>query len=1268
MKVEPRPAALRPYVPRLVVEWARSRPDAHFLVVPGSLLSLDVSGFTSLSERLQAKGRSGAEELILLISGVFEGLIGIAHRRGGDVLKFRGDALLLFFSGPGHEERACRAASEMQWLLEQTAETMSSVGPVRLRMATGVHSGDVQFYLVGTTHRELVVTGPAASAVVELESAAAAGEILVSAATADVLEPRWLVGERNGAQLVHIDAGAGESEGASGVVEQAAVDAPLVDDFVSLPLRAHLAVAAGEGEHRTVTAAFLKFSGTDGLLERDGPEAVLAELKALGESVGNACSDLGVTWLESDVDVDGGKLYLVAGAPSSAGDDEERMLRALRRILDAGPGATVRAGVNRGPAFAGDVGAAARRTYAVMGDTVNLAARLTARAGQGQVLASAGVLERARTRFATSHQPFLMKGKERPVTAYSVGPPVGVRDEPVDTTLPLAGRERELELFNEALNGARMRQPRFVELVGEPGLGKSRLVEELKARALGFQQLVTRCEPYEAATPYFAFRSLVRPLAGLTPEQSSAEAGAQLAPWVSAVMPDLAPWLPLLAIPFDAEVEPTEEAAAIDASFRRDKLHEVVDQFLTRVLLMPTLIAVEDTHWIDDASAFLLRHLASSPMPRPWFVCVTRRPEGAAVFPPERSSTIRLEPLPMETATALALAAAHDVALAAPQLEALMERAGGNPLFVRELVAAARSGQLETLPESVETLMTSRIDLLEPDDRLLLRYAAVVGPSFDVHLLEEILANQPVEAGDLARWERLAEFVTWETGETVRFRHDLFRVAAYEGLSFRRRREIHARVGEALERRSGEATEEVAGPLSLHFLEAGSYDKAWRYATAAGRRAQAMFANVVAAELYERAVAAAAELPDLANAEVAAVQEALGDVTTLFADYERAARAYEHALDLSGSDTVARTRLMRKIGLTVERLGRPDDGIRWYERALEELEAVELGVEGLANRVELEIAYAGSLYYQSRYDECIRWAQQAAEHAEDLPDKSPLAHASYVLSLASSQAGRPEPRYHERAIAIYEETGELVGYGRLLNNLGLQAYERYSWDEALQHYARGAEMSERAGDVTTLARIRVNEADVLADRGQLADAEARLVDVMRVWRAAKDTLAIAITSSNLGRIVGRAGRFDEGRRLLEDARAAFFELGNPLWAAEASIRIAETHVLAGEYQEGLAAATAALEEAREVDAPRVLVAMLERLIAYALVQARRKDDALPHFERSLELARDAGADYEVALTLKAMADTEFAGDDAARESGEILERLGVVALPRVPLP
>ena len=1262
----PGDAPFEPYLPRLVLDWAARAPAERWREVDGSLVSVDLSGFTALAERLQARGRAGAEELVMAISGVFEGLIGIANRRGGDTLKFRGDALLILFSGDAHAERACRAAWEMQWFIERTGETMSSVGEVNLRMSTGIYSGTCHFFLVESSHRELVVAGPAATATIRLEDESGAGEVLVSPATAAAVGPDWLAGERGGAALLALDR------------EPDAAAPPVVEDdgrpsvelelepFVPIALRSYLRLEAGEAEHRQVTAAFVKFTGVEALLAQQGPAVVGEALDALGAIVGRVTSELGLTWLESDIDVDGGKLYLAAGAPSTTGADEERMLRALRAILDEGSALTLRAGVHRGPAFAGDIGASARRTYAVMGDTVNLAARLAARAEPGEILATAEVLERSPTRFETAPQPFLVKGKERAITAYSVGAVTGVAEAERAQELPIIGREQELAELQAAVAASRLRQGQVAELVGEPGIGKSRLVEELKTMTVGFTQLVARCDQYGMSVPYLPFRSLLRPLAGITDAESPAEAGARLKPWIEAVMPEFAPWLPLLAIPFDAEVPMTPETEEIEPAFRRERVFKTVEEFLLRVLVMPTLIVFEDTHWIDDASHSVLLHLVRSSAPRPWLVAITRRPQGLPFVdePGDGQRVLELAALPGEETARLALAAAGEVALSEELLGEVSERSGGNPLFVRELVAASRAdGGVAALPETVETLITTRIDTLEPGDRFLLRNASVLGARFELDLLADVLADELADVGDLERWRRLGEFVAWEGTNELRFRHDLFRTVAYEGLSFRRRREIHGRVGTVLESRAGQGSVELAPLLSLHFLHAEDYERAWRYSVAVGQLAQHRFANVDAAELFQRALAAAEHL-ELPPLEVAHVAEALGDVCELAARYEEAGVAYRLARELA-ADGLEQSRLMRKEGILRERLGSYPEALEWYGRGLQALDDSAAVGNGLQGRVQLELATAGVKYRQGQFDEGIHWSSQAAEHAELADDRAALGHAYFLLHLNHISLGEKDDEHARLAVSMLEEAGDLVLQSNVVNNLGIEAYYAGRWDEASELYRQSGELSERVGDVVNVARAQNNEGEIVSDQGKLDEAEALFSEARRVWRAARYPVGIALATSNLGRVAARAGRFDEALELLAEALTAFEALGSDALGQETQARRAECFVLAGRFQEALDLAPTVLEAAGE---NRLLYPFLERLYGYALVQARRQDEARPRFERSLELARELEADYEVALTLEALGRTRLGDPDAEAESKAILERLGVVSTPRVPLP
>ena len=289
-------------------------------------------------------------------------------------------------------------------------------------MATGIYSGPCHFFLVESSHRELVVAGPAATAD-DPARGRRRQRARCSSARQRRLRSTRVGWPANGAARRCSSSTETRTRQLRRFSKPRLRSLRASSSRRTCPPRcaATCGSRTGEAEHRQVTAAFLKFTGVEALLAKGGPEAVSEPLAELGALVGRLTSELGITWLESDIDVDGGKLYLTAGAPSSTGADEEAMLRALRAILDADSALTLRAGVNRGPAFAGDVGASARRSYTVMGDIVNLAARLAARAEPGEILATGEMLERSRTRFETSPQPFLVKGKERAITAYSVG-------------------------------------------------------------------------------------------------------------------------------------------------------------------------------------------------------------------------------------------------------------------------------------------------------------------------------------------------------------------------------------------------------------------------------------------------------------------------------------------------------------------------------------------------------------------------------------------------------------------------------------------------------------------------------------------------------------------------------------------------------------------------------------------------------------------------------------------------------------------------------
>ena len=1131
----------------------------------------------------------------------------------------------------------------------------------------GVSSRGFHAFLVGSTHRELVLGGPGVSRTLELESAANRGEVRVDATTARVLDPHDVDEQSDGSFLLR-------RPPAVAVVEPAPREGASAAAGVPEIVRGHLDGTRNDGEHRIAAVGFLKFGGTDRLLEAEGPAAVEAALDALLLAVQEQCRAHEVTFVGTDVDGDGGKVILATGMPSAADDDEDRLLLAVQAVVGeaASLRLDVRAGLHRGRIFAVDLGSPNRRTFTVMGDAVNLAARVMGHATWSTVVATDDVLERRRTDFELEPlPPFVVKGKSAAIHAQVVGPPRGRHDTAAHVTMPLVGRHDEIAEIRDAFASAHRGEGRIVEVVGEPGIGKSKLVAAMTSLDHGLGTFVFEAGRYSLATPYFALRRGLRASMGMSLDTPADEVAVALGRIVRAVAPHLGPWMPLLGIPLGIELPDTPETAQLDAGTRQTTLHQAVADLMERLLPEPTLITIEDAHWLDHASGELLQSLFTDISRRPWAVLITRRPVRGGLELPEELGVERrtLAPLGREDLVQLAAAAAGTAILPPGVVDDLVDRSGGNPLFLQELVNATVSGSLTDVPETIEALVTATIDTLPVRDRSLLRHASILGSLVPLGILAAMV-DEPLERVTLAT-RRLDHFLIEQHDGTLRFRHILLRDVAYEGLSFRVRRQMHDRAGEILEQSTAEP-DALAELLSIHFDRAGRLDRSWHYSCVAGERAQRNGASVEAAAFYERALDAARHVDAVTGAAQADVAERLGDVWELGGRYERSIAAYRQARRLSHGDGLRRVRLCRKLGYVRDHEGRYEAAQRWFNRGLSELRILEPGPTHLGLRAELVTAKVSSQIRQGRHARSVPLIESAITDATTAGVAAPLAHAYFVYDQLLIDRGRyREARYSERAAAIYEELGDHRGAAASYNEMGTAAYWLGEWDAAVRSWERAIEADRKAGALVYNAIYLNNIGEVRSDQGRLTEAEVLLGQAHELWTAGGWRAGTGWALSNLGRLAARDGRFAEAHERLDEACAVLAGIGAEALLVETEARVMERLVLEGDHEAALAMVEDLRRRAEHVPVVSV-IDLVDRLHGYARCRAGDPEAGRALVEASIAASRRRDATYDVALGLEALVrieQVEGRPGVAARQQtlAELFAGLGVVATPPVPL-
>ncbi|MEX0331594.1 MAG: tetratricopeptide repeat protein [Puniceicoccaceae bacterium] len=1194
------------YVPRdrlLALASAGDLPEQS----AGTVLFADISGFTPLTEAFEAHlgSRLGGEELTRVLNEVYAMLIGEVDRVRGSVIGFAGDAITCWFEeDDGHRAVGCALAMQKGMEAFQAIPSPGG-GSIGLGLKAAVTSGTVKRFAVGdeSIQKVDVLAGDPVYRVAVVEGLAERGEVLIDPETRENLGGDAELGEERQddtgqtlAWVIHSLVNPVEQEPWPnlGFLE---VPPGLVDPWIISAIRNRISSGLGEffTELRPATAMFVKFEGID----FEGDSQADKKLDAFFSWVQVIVNEYEGVVHQLTVGDKGSFLYAAFGAPISHEDDTLRTMAAALEIQQLTANldfiSAVRIGIGRGSTRTGAYGGPSRRTYGVLGDQVNLSARLMGKADPGEILVSEPAYKEGRRAFQLQTLPHIrVKGKSEPVAVFRLE---GKSERSLATdggegsAFPMVGRKEELAAIENCLNRTREGFGQVVSLQADAGMGKSRLVAETAklARSAGFRIYSGECQTFGNSTLYAPWWRIWREFFGLNPAIPVEEAEASLRRQLKTIDERLGPRLPLLGAVLDLQIADNELTRTFDAKLRRASLESMLVECLRHASEdNPILIVLEDAHAIDDVSGELFRSLVQAIARMPVMLLIARRPNNDNELFSEAESgldyVVSLE-LPefnsAEAAELISLKFAQlfgaDQNVPEAVVETIARKTGGNPFFIDEVMNWLHHEQIEVtsvsdlekadLPVSLYALVLSRMDQLNENSRITMKVASVVGRIFRAAVVwgvyPDLGGEREVRKALSALTENDFTSPDEEDAELAYlFKHVVIHEVAYESLTKQLRAILHEAIGLFLEKHYREENTQMLDLLAFHFGRSPNREKQRKYFLLAGDAAREAYAAGTAAGYYRSL------LPLLDGPDKVPVLSNLGKVLEVTGDWKESMQTYEDALQLAESlqmeGEIANCRL--DIGDLHRKTGAMEEAGKWLEQAREAYTA--LGDEsGMGDVLHSE----GTLAAQTgQYDK----AREV--YAQSIEIRRKLGQEKHVTSLLSNTGiilrfqGKLDEAldYQEEALAIRLKLNDPFYIGNSYNNLGMA--KRYLGDlaGARKDLEKAMEYLQKVGDRGEIANTYNSLAEVALDQKDAAACEAYLLESLRVARELGNMRSLAFILETFAFNALNLEKPDRSLRLFGAAKAIRQSIGAPLPEADAK-RVGQAIDEAGAMLQGV---------------------------------------------------------------------------------------------------
>lgn len=1149
----------------------------------GSAIFADISGFTPLTEKLtRAHGsRKGVEALSHQLNAVYGALIDRVDRYGGSIISFAGDSIIGWFDEMDSGSASLRAATcalamqaAMRGFDELSLKVIITTGPAR-RFVVGDPEIQLMDSLAGSTIARLAIG----------DRLIQKGEVLVDGVTCNLLSEIAGLGEER------LDPGSLERftilESLARPAEEVILPPIHLERVPAEILRPWLLSSvyqrefSGMGsfltELRPAVPLFLNFSGID----YDNDAGAGEKLNAFVVHAQRVISKYEGSLLQLIIGDKGSYLYAVFGAFTAHEDDGHRAVFAaleLRQIprklayIDS-----LQMGISLGTLRVGVYGNQKRRTYAALGDDVNLAARLMSIARPDEILLPGRVQIVIGDIFTLEpREPIVMKGKGDPQPVFGVA---GISHrratrlpEPA-YRLPMVGRQQELALIQDKLSLASQGKGQVIGITAEAGMGKSRLIAEIirLARKRGFVGYGGACQSSGTTTAYLVWQSIWQAFFDLDPEMPQRRQIRLLEGELEDRVPERVEALPLLGLVLNLPLPENEFTLALEPKDRKSALEILLEDCLKSAAReTPLLIVLEDLHWIDPLSHDLLENLARAAENLPVCFVLAYRPPDSAWTQTQRVerlahfTRIELKDLTASDAEQLIRAKLAQLfpertgALPRALADEITLKSQGNPFFIEELLNFLHDRGLNPydaqaleeldLPASLQTLILSRIDQLTEPQKVTLKVASVIGRVFPFSWLYGYypsLGDESTVKEHLTVLSRL-DLTPLDTPDpelAYLFKHIVTQEVAYESLSYTTRAQLHELLALYLEETYSH--DPPIHVLAFHYSRSNNLPKRREYLSKSGDAARAAYSNTTALDYYRQAL--------------------------------ETSPPPEEAIDLHLNS-----------GAVLQLIGRRDEARDHF------IQALQIATENqiMPKIVESEIRMGNAWMLHSDHTQALVWLENAYKHAVEIND--------------------------------------LRGTCDVLCELGVTHWRLGNFDTARQYLQQGLDLARQLADKKKQAYTLTVLGPLNADIGNYAESHEIFEEGLRLARETNDKRRIAGILNNYSNTHYREGNYEAAQKQLEECLAVVREIGDKRGEALARNNLGNIYYLKNDFDTALKYYKEALRLGQETDDIYIRTVALISLGITLFRQGRLVEAGL-YYQESLALSREMGDKYNLAL-------------------------------------